>query len=234
MICQRPITVSMFQSTLPTRGSDHAALTADHKLGVSIHAPHEGERRSPRRSASPALRCFNPRSPRGGATYQYAYGLYADKVFQSTLPTRGSDAVRVRASTFGMCFNPRSPRGGATPVGREQQVLHDVSIHAPHEGERPNYLAGIARDIVFQSTLPTRGSDDLSGIVTDGSSRFQSTLPTRGSDNRFCAYHHAPTCFNPRSPRGGATTVTGTLSAGGIVSIHAPHEGERPSRPATA
>ena len=36
----------MFQSTLPTRGSDYAFVPcADYRGGVSIHAPHEGERR---------------------------------------------------------------------------------------------------------------------------------------------------------------------------------------------
>ena len=57
---------------------------------VSIHAPHEGER--PTADVVPVVRCK----------------------FQSTLPTRGSDADAV---TY-------------TP-----QTL-TVSIHAPHEGER--------------------------------------------------------------------------------------------------
>ena len=35
----------MFQSTLPTRGSDQrGALRLRERQGVSIHAPHEGER----------------------------------------------------------------------------------------------------------------------------------------------------------------------------------------------
>ena len=78
---------------------------------------------------------FNPRSPRGGATY----GLWATPhgtAFQSTLPTRGSD--------FGSChlfflrenFNPRSPRGGATLETIKEIIKPKISIHAPHEGER--------------------------------------------------------------------------------------------------
>ena len=60
----------MFQSTLPTRGSDpffppFGAARSD----VSIHAPHEGERLLlPVAAVGIDLR-FNPRSPRGGATY---------------------------------------------------------------------------------------------------------------------------------------------------------------------
>ena len=35
----------------------------------------------------------------------------------------------------------------------------DVSIHAPHEGERLHCLIAGKTTVVFQSTLPTRGSD---------------------------------------------------------------------------
>ena len=78
-------------------------------------------------------------------------------------------------------FNPRSPRGGATSK--------------KEKGEKSEK---------FQSTLPTRGSDDimlhlieqvrvsihaphegerLAGVgLTSTSDGFQSTLPTRGSD----------------------------------------------------
>ena len=35
----------------------------------------------------------------------------------------------------------------------------DVSIHAPHEGERQMVRLDAAQAVVFQSTLPTRGSD---------------------------------------------------------------------------
>ena len=58
---------------------------------ISILAPHEGERRSGRAAVSIAAHYFNPRSPRGGATYTYVKGFL--QIFY---------------------FNPRSPRGGAT------------------------------------------------------------------------------------------------------------------------
>ena len=133
----RYIRASKFQSTLPTRGSDVHALAIPSKP-----------------------RCFNPRSPRGGATLICKNGESFPMMFQSTLPTRGSDAMVKRLAATDM-----------------------VSIHAPHEGERHRQPQKYHhRQIQFQSTLPTRGSD-------------QSTLPTRGSDS----------CFNPRSPRGGAT-----------------------------
>ena len=105
--------LEMFQSTLPTRGSDTKPGLAVGNICVSIHAPHEGER--------PAARAITP----------------AIAMFQSTLPTRGSDAdflaciqdtvwVSIHAphegerlalinhEIDGNGFNPRSPRGGAT------------------------------------------------------------------------------------------------------------------------
>ena len=59
---------------------------------------------------------------------------------------------------------------------------------------------------MFQSTLPTRGSDTYVVEYVVGRPMFQSTLPTRGSDWTFWDIY--------------------TLLA--TVSIHAPHEGERP------
>ena len=59
---------------------------------ISIHAPHEGERR-----------------------YNQNESVAVGVGFQSTLPTRGSDVrsvlLRLKKESN---FNPRSPRGGAT------------------------------------------------------------------------------------------------------------------------
>ena len=83
--------LSTFQSTLPTRGSDQ----------IKCRIPY-------------CKQCFNPRSPRGGATAATSFMISLSRLFQSTLPTRGSDRfVGVRAIRCSG-FNPRSPRGGAT------------------------------------------------------------------------------------------------------------------------
>ena len=148
---------------------------------VSIHAPHEGER--------PYIlpRCRHIRQ------------------FQSTLPTRGSDqALMYCEDGLAAGFNPRSPRGGATAVLFPPLPEQTVSIHAPHEGERPP-------PIIAKSTIRA----------------FQSTLPTRGSDSIYHSLPHRKEGFNPRSPRGGATLYDIAPEIDAIVSIHAPHEGER-------
>src|SRR5690606_3368432 len=125
--------------------------------------------------------CFNPRSPRGGATlvgpvvraiaaFQSTLpargsdlvgggGQAASVGFQSTHPARGSDFQRRRASRLAECFNPRSPRGGATCTETQTAQADGVSIHAPREGERHVLRLVPARSGAFQSTLPARGSD---------------------------------------------------------------------------
>ena len=106
-----------------------------------------------------AGRDFNPRSPRGGATYSAEDSRNMGGTFQSTLPTRGSDGKGRQCRPKGENFNPRSPRGGATLYGAGITRANIISIHAPHEGERPYAGRRCAESNIFQSTLPTRGSD---------------------------------------------------------------------------
>ena len=82
---------------------------------------------------------FNPRSPRGGATIKFVKSSIVLILFQSTLPTRGSDFNFRSFFKPDYGFNPRSPRGGATYEVIDMETAEDV----------------------FQSTLPTRGSDLL-------------------------------------------------------------------------
>ena len=145
----------------PHEGERHSLFSYLTRIStVSIHAPHEGERlicrfcsittrssfnpRSPRGGAtprSPLYRvcglCFNPRSPRGGATFLCILLSGINHMFQSTLPTRGSDQG-IKYPYAGLVgFNPRSPRGGATIYSVPSSIRYRE----------------------FQSTLPTRGSD---------------------------------------------------------------------------
>ena len=82
-------------------------------------------------------------------------------LFQSTLPTRGSDDKEFYICPREDFVSIHAPHEGERPF--LSSILPDkikVSIHAPHEGERPvlrfMFLRGYC---VFQSTLPTRGSD---------------------------------------------------------------------------
>ena len=127
---------------------------------------------------------FNPRSPRGGATFAFARRSGDDSTFQSTLPTRGSDAAAQRICGKPPTFQSTLPTRGSDffDFGRER-LQQNISIHAPHEGER----------------------------------------------RRLCLYSQLSGYFNPRSPRGGATSPQRIRRTDGEISIHAPHEGERHS-----
>ena len=154
----RPLII--FQSTLPTRGSDLKPDTYYTLInGISIHAPHEGERRRGRAHTHHCSGNFNPRSPRGGAT--------------CSLP---------HSSPFSLNFNPRSPRGGATIDDFSNPCPFCISIHAPHEGERRNRCTGGA-----------------------GKQDFNPRSPRGGATHRYDMSRPLYTDFNPRSPRGGAT-----------------------------
>ena len=217
---------------------------------------------------------FNPRSPRGGATGDKVTVIGVRRYFNPRSPRGGATCPTLRRLLAAAHFNPRSPRGGATINFIYAKHVMLISIHAPHEGERPYGLWATPRGTGFQSTLPTRGSDGLllfilhlfalfqSTLPTRGSDYlavwvmalrlpFQSTLPTRGSDDNTPAgqgrgridfnprsprggatpsispFMSRSQYFNPRSPRGGATVKRPCVRVTCIISIHAPHEGER-------
>ncbi len=148
----------MFQSTLPARGSDRLARTC----GCSGSG-------------------FNPRSPRGGATYGHRVleewrkvSIHApregERLFHHAhrtwrwevsihAPREGERRYRRSCRCSAWRFNPRSPRGGATIAPPAGCSSLSVSIHAPREGERRISFIHISSMTEFQSTLPARGSD---------------------------------------------------------------------------
>ena len=127
---------------------------------ISIHAPHDGERPLRLSMRIAASTYFNPRSPRWGATRSSARPSKSAALFQSTLPTMGSDIAHYGVDKYGDI----------------------ISIHAPHDGERPRSQCMIRPLQSFQSTLPTMGSDYSCSAAATSYRVFQSTLPTMGSD----------------------------------------------------
>ena len=125
-------------------------------------------------------------------------------MFQSTLPTRGSDAAKTWSLCRPHCFNPRSPRGGATGERVDNRADLEVSIHAPHEGER--------------QYCPTNPTDWRCG--------FNPRSPRGGATCSTHAANPRALCFNPRSPRGGATIkVTAHLLDGRVFQSTLPTRG---------
>ena len=150
----------VFQSTLPTRGSDAEAEFRCHVCGrISIHAPHEGERLY---TQADGWFCpnFNPRSPRGGATARKMVKRCGRRDFNPRSPRGGATSVVTLLQLGHAHFNPRSPRGGAT--GCWSFPLADLCHFNPRSPRGGATLHGCqcqSRRRRFQSTLPTRGSD---------------------------------------------------------------------------
>ena len=253
----------IFQSTLPTRGSDRIARPttplrtnfnprsprggatgrrSERRIcrGISIHAPHEGERHFGRGRQRPCLQISIHAPHEGERRFCRKHLKPRMCAFQSTLPTRGSDFAGHRDNAVPVKFQSTLPTRGSDAFGAKiLRPRQRISIHAPHEGERPrasgtpfalatNFNPRSPRggativqqtcgvdEKIFQSTLPTRGSDGRQSPQVLKPMRFQSTLPTRGSDTFSMSYSIIYTYFNPRSPRGGATA----LAANGIYVI---------------
>ena len=88
--------------------------------------------------------------------------------------------------------------------------------------------------LMFQSTLPTRGSDQIISENVFYDLMFQSTLPTRGSDV-WLVGNSARDGVSIHAPHEGERHDGVTLAFDdGSVSIHAPHEGERLAVPKTS
>ena len=81
----------------------------------------------------------------------------------------------------------------------------NVSIHAPREGERQTRqpLRGTRAEVSIHA--PREGERHDATVQAAVAHLFQSTLPARGSDLPQHPECWASACFNPRSPRGGAT-----------------------------
>ena len=202
-----PIVLELvFQSTLPTRGSDRPQLSDQRHLEViSIHAPHEGERRAQDHAARHQLQ-ISIHAPHEGERLHETFSLVGEDEISIHAPHEGERRVGAGGRRADPAdFNPRSPRGGATLVAQQLRAHAVISIHAPHEGERPRLLVELPLNGHFNPRSPRGGATpspcSRSGDITE----FQSTLPTRGSDSCCAARAWTTVYFNPRSPRGGAT-----------------------------
>ena len=149
-----------FQSTLPTRGSDaHVETLGYSDIAISIHAPHEGER-------------------------QNAFDIQEQQsLFQSTLPTRGSDLNAVLYSKQELTISIHAPHEGERRIRFLQELdTGYISIHAPHEGERRCCSGHKCDTKLISIHAPHEGERLVESPSIIIVSVFQSTLPTRGSD----------------------------------------------------
>ena len=198
-----------FQSTLPTRGSDYCPrATGKHRSDFNPRSPRGGATVA---SVSSKLIStdFNPRSPRGGATGRGGARM-GEKVFQSTLPTRGSDlGGRCYDLPSSLYFNPRSPRGGATGSDAKPNTAHkDFNPRSPRGGATCLHRFRYIRPCYFNPRSPRGGATKKA--LADGEMRYISIHAPHEGERLCRGLNPAAPCsyFNPRSPRGGATKQT--------------------------
>ena len=104
----------VFQSTLPTRGSDLFVTACDMIYRVSIHAPHEGERRWIEEDGI-QICSVSIHAPHEGERQYRTIRTSKQIIVSIHAPHEGERLVlHVIAHFKRMRFNPRSPRGGAT------------------------------------------------------------------------------------------------------------------------
>ena len=121
-------------------------------------------------------------TPRKGSDIRaYVLGLTPAQISIHT-PRKGSDLHSVPFMHDGCNFNPRSPRGGATSRSASMSSGRRISIHAPHEGERHYWRNIGGGDIAISIHAPHEGERPIGTIKNYLEVIFQSTLPTRGSD----------------------------------------------------
>ena len=104
-----------------------------------------------------------------------------------------------------------------------------ISIHAPHEGERPYFTSVMDGRGKFQSTLPTRGSDGLQHRHAILCRAISIHAPHEGERPSDQFYDIPVTLISIHAPHEGERRNCSALYFSFCaISIHAPHEGERP------
>ena len=149
--------------------------------------------------------------------------------FQSTLPTRGSDPLRI-CTLYALCvFQSTLPTRGSDMPNQQQHCLpYHISIHAPHEGERRNRVEHGTACGRISIHAPHEGERRNPFPTIPPTVEISIHAPHEGERPIILPFLPASRAyFNPRSPRGGATKLINDLSDQICISIHAPHEGER-------
>ncbi len=168
--------ISIFQSTLPSRGATNDYMMLCDCVEISIHAPLAGS--------------DIPTHNKHTTNIQ----------FQSTLPSRGATLIN-QPTTAATTFQSTLPSRGATAAQHYKLPEISISIHAPLAGSDADGKPSQPEHTAFQSTLPSRGA--TSEVGNEPTKPFISIhAPLAGSDGRSASQTRTVTYFNPRSPRG--------------------------------
>ena len=168
---------------------------------------------------------FNPRLPRGKATagVSPSPGL---RSFQSTPSAREGDSRGIFLCLRRGSFNPRLPRGKATDCSVCHSNRANVSIHAFREGRRPSQPKSLQMSHVFQSTPSAREGDPTVFRGRDFLHGFNPRLPRGKATSDICQSESSQPFQSTPSAREGDGYTIGEKRMR-TVSIHAFREGRR-------
>ena len=107
------------------------------------------------------------------------------------------------------------------------RAFSGISIHAPHEGERHHSQKHDKSENPISIHAPHEGERRGNAALKERKNDFNPRSPRGGATRSFLHHQTAFMNFNPRSPRGGATVSPFAKCSYNVISIHAPHEGER-------
>ena len=94
---------------------------------------------------------------------------------------RGRQQCGQLGEILGGVFQSTLPVRGGTKMGRQPNRHHAISTHAPHKGSDILNLMAALILLYISTHAPHEGSDVKEMAAPDGYLLFQSTLPTRGS-----------------------------------------------------
>ena len=216
---------------------------------VSIHAFREGRRRDIFRLCISISRFQSTPSAREGdldddvLKQLYAVSIHAFREGRRPVHVnyrRLGDKVSIHAFREGRRPLPVRPNSSvctfqSTPSAREGDNIffsyapvHSVSIHAFREGRRLMNTMMTITMMTFQSTPSAREGDLVTTRIYPRAYRFNPRLPRGKATSHFPSSVTGHNGFNPRLPRGKATRRKGEYLAPYDVSIHAFREGRRP------
>ena len=206
---------------VPREGHDSTTFSAGVQRSISIHVPREGHDGSnpsfcakstkfqstcPARGTTTRTPCRASRSrfqstcpARGTTESEDDAENYV--TFQSTCPARGTTGTEPTEGGATTYFNPRAPRGAR----QERESLYrrngGISIHVPREGHDQLSSGSCARQAIFQSTCPARGTTRPAWCKRRDYKYFNPRAP-RGARLTGSRCSRQLTDFNPRAPRG--------------------------------
>ena len=195
----------LFQSTLPRRERQFAAVIADWLRKISIHAPAKGA--TMREFADYQAQLISIHAPAKGATLP-ATLVRASFRISIHAPAKGATLTGCLCRSCQRNFNPRSREGSDSSFTGFCVGCSLFQSTLPRR-ERLDRQIRCCVEYEFQSTLPRRERPRTSGRCWT-IEPFQSTLPRRERPPGLCAW-----------------------SRRSVISIHAPAKGATIIRPAT-